>query len=29
VRCEDGIWRFRKRVAQVQSMLPHSFPRNA
>jgi hypothetical protein len=29
VRCEDGIWRFRKRVAQVQSMLPHNFPRNA
>jgi hypothetical protein len=28
VRCADGIWRFRKRVAQVQSMLPHTFPHN-
>ena len=29
VRSEGNIWRFRKRVAQVQSMLPHGFPRNA
>ena len=28
VRCEGGTWRFRKRVAQVQSMLPHKFPHN-
>ena len=28
VRCEDGVWRFTKRVAQVQSMLPHTFPHN-
>ena len=28
VRCEEGVWRFRKRVAQVQSILPRSFPQN-
>jgi SnoaL-like domain len=29
VRCESGSWRFRERVAQVQSMRDHEFPRNA
>src|SRR5579864_119073 len=29
VRGEGGLWRFKKRVAQVQSMLARGFPRNA
>jgi hypothetical protein len=28
VRSDDGLWRFRERVAQVQSMQAHDFPRN-
>jgi hypothetical protein len=28
VRCEGRIWRFKERVAQVQSMLPRGFPEN-
>jgi SnoaL-like domain len=29
VRSERGLWRFRERVAQVQSMRADEFPRNA
>jgi SnoaL-like domain len=29
VRSESGLWRFRERVAQVQSMRNDGFPRNA
>jgi hypothetical protein len=29
VRSESGLWRFRERVAQVQSMRTDDFPRNA
>lgn len=29
VRCEGSVWRFKKRVAQVQSILAHGFPQNA
>jgi SnoaL-like domain len=28
VRSDDGLWRFRQRVAQVQSMRANDFPRN-
>ena len=28
VRSEDGLWRFKERVAQVQSMRSNDFPRN-
>lgn len=29
VRSESGLWRFRERVAQVQSMRTNDFPQNA
>jgi SnoaL-like domain len=29
VRSDSGLWRFRERVAQVQSMRTDGFPRNA
>ena len=28
VRSEDGLWRFKERVAQVQSIRANDFPRN-
>jgi SnoaL-like domain len=28
VRSESGVWRFRERVAQVQSIRANEFPRN-